>query len=186
MKMTLARQSTLLILLLAVWGGIIIYQFSHPFEQKHLPLKYKKGETTRTDQSVRRQESGIRLDLLNAAPRPLIITKNIFEPIHIALPPPPKVELPPPPPPVVQPPPPTAEEIAKQEATRILSEFKYLGFLDKGRDQAQGFFSHGDELYNVRKGETLTGTFFLKELNPNQAVLKDKATGVESKLVLTE
>lgn len=182
--MTQPKKTAALIMLLALWAGVFAYQFYHQPEQKHQPLKYKKGDSPVTAPPGNTVESGVRLDLLKSSPQSLVITKNIFEPIHVYVPPPPKVE-PPKPPPVVLPPQPTPEQIAREQATKNMAEFKYLGYLNRGKGKDQGFFSRGGELYNVGKGETIVDTYMLKELDPNQAVLKDKVTGVESTLVLT-
>ncbi|MBI3594324.1 MAG: hypothetical protein HY200_05140 [Nitrospirae bacterium] len=184
--MTQTRKTLALLFLMALWVAVFIYQYNHQLEEKHLPLKYKKGDVSPPAAVFNSTDSTVRLDLLRASPQPLTITKNIFEPIHIYVPPPPKVEPPPPPPPVYVPPPPTPEEIARAQATKSLSEFKYLGYLDRGKSKEQGFFSRGGELFNVGKGETIVGSFILKDLNPNQAVLRDKATGVESTLILSQ
>jgi len=179
------RKRMILVLLLALWGGIFLYEYYHQPEARHQPLKYRQGGLPQPGPSRGSADTTIRLDLLQGAPQPLVITKNIFEPIHIYVPPPPKKELPPPPPVVVLPPAPSPEEIARQQAMRNLSEFKYLGFLNKGAGKEQGFFSKGVDLFAVGIGETMPGGVILKELDPNQAVLKDKGTGVESTLMLS-
>jgi hypothetical protein len=184
--MTQARKAMVLILLLTLWSGIFLFQFYHKPEQKRQPLKFRKGDVLKSKTVAGNSfDSVVRLDLLNLSPKSLVISKNIFEPIHIYVPPPPKVEAPPPPPPVVLPPQPTPEQIAKDQATKSLAEFNYLGYLNRGKNKEQGFFSRGGELYNVGKGETIVGTFILKELDPNQAILRDKVTGVEATLILS-
>jgi hypothetical protein len=184
--MTQSRKTAMLLLLMALWVAIFVYQYTHQSEQRHQPLKYKKGDVSPPAAGNASSESGVRLDLLKISPQPLTITKNIFEPIHIYVPPPPKVEPPPPPPPVYVPPPPTPEENARAQATKALSEFKYLGYLDRGKNKEQGFFSRNGELFNTAKGEAIVGSFILKNVDPNQAVLRDKVTGVESTLMLSQ
>ncbi|MBI1818728.1 MAG: hypothetical protein HYR81_00160 [Nitrospirae bacterium] len=181
--MTQTKKTLLLIFLALSWSGLFFYQYLQPGE-KHVPLKYKKGEVPRESESRRPPELPVKGDLLKFPKKNLEITKNIFAPIYIPPPPKPRVEPPPPPPPVVLPPAPSPEELARKEAMRLLSEFKYLGYLNKGHGKEQGFFSRGGELLIVGKEEVITGSFILKSIDPNQAVLKDKATGVESTLVL--
>jgi hypothetical protein len=183
--MTETKKATALILLFTLWAGIFIYQYYHQPEQKREPLKFKKGEVPSEGVSRSASETAVRLDLLKSSPQGLLITKNIFAPIQVYVPPPPKPEPPPAPPPVVPPPQPSAEEIARQQAIQGLAEFKYLGYLNKGKSKEQGFFTRGGELFIVGRGEAVVGSFFLKELDPNQAILRDKVTGVESTLNLS-
>jgi len=173
-----------LVVLFGIWAGVFAYQFYHQPVQRHQPLKFKSGEVASRNAPVPVSDSSIRLDLLKSSSRPLVISKNIFEPIHIYVPPPPKVEPPPPPPPVVVPPPPTPEEIARQQALQELSQYSYLGYLNKGNNKVQGFFSRSGELFTAGKGEIIAGTIMLKEIDPNQAIIRDKNTGTESTLNL--
>ena len=182
--MTETRKAAALVLLFSLWAGIFAYQYLHQPEQKRQPLKYKKGEVPAEGVPRSGLERAVRLDLLKSSPQTLLITKNIFAPIQVYLPPPPKVE-PPPPPPAALPPQPSPEEIARQQAIQSLAEFKYLGYLNKGKSREQGFFTRRGELFIVGKGEAVVGSFILKELDPNQAVLRDKGTWVESTLLLS-
>jgi hypothetical protein len=182
--MTQTKKMFLLIFLALSWSGLFFYQYLQP-GAKHVPLKYKKGEVSRGSESRRPPDLPVKGDLLKLPKKNLEITKNIFAPIYISPPTKPKVETPPPPAPVVFPAAPSPEELARAEAMRLLSEFKYLGYLNKGNGKEQGFFSRGGELLIVGKEEIITGSFILKNIDPNQAVLKDKVTGVESTLVLS-
>ncbi|HXN07389.1 MAG TPA: hypothetical protein VN944_10035 [Nitrospiria bacterium] len=177
------KKTILLSFLVLVWIGLFFYLKSGP-EQGHRPLKHKPGEVAPSElpMSGSGGKGGGRLALLRPAEK-LEITKNIFAPIRVYIAPPPKTAalLPPV---VVTPPPPSAEEIARSQAMADLSQFKYLGYLNKG-GREQGFFSKGSELYIVGKGEAMEGNFILKEIDPNHAVLRDRPTGVESSLTLT-
>ncbi len=184
--MTKTRQITVFIVLLFLWAGVILYLNNQP-GQEHRPLKFKKGEMVHVQGAPVKvsTEATVRLDLLRSPQKRLVISKNIFASIHFYVPPPPKVEPPPPPPPVVLPLPPSPEEIARAQAAQTLAQFKYLGYLNKGKGREQGFFSKGGELYIVGKGEAIIGTFMLKEIDPNQAILRDSVTRVESTLILS-
>lgn len=177
------KKTFILFFLVLVWTGLFFYLKSGP-EHAHRPLKHKPGESAPAGLplSGSGEKGGGRLALLRPAEK-LEITKNIFAPIKVYIPRPPKPAGPPPPV-VVIPPAPTAEEIARSQAMAALSQFKYLGYLNKG-GREQGFFSKGGELYITGKGEAVEGSFILKEIDPNHAVLRDKPTGVESSLTLT-
>ncbi|MHB8483548.1 MAG: hypothetical protein ACYDBV_12575 [Nitrospiria bacterium] len=182
--MTKTRKITVLISFLFLWAGILFYHYNQP-GQEHRPLKYKKGEPLTETPLKGSTETMVRLDLLQSSKKRLVISKNIFAAIHVYVPLP-KAPIVPPPPLVVLPLPPSPEEIARTQAVQALAQFKYLGYLNKGRGKEQGFFSKEGELYIVGKGEAVSGTFMLKEINPNQAILRDSVTGVESTLILSD
>ena len=181
--MTKTRKITVLIALLSLWAGILFYHYNRP-GQEHRPLRYKKGEALTETLLKASTETMVRLDLLQSSKKRLVISKNIFAPIHFYVPPP-KAPIVPLPPPVVLPLPPSPEEIARTQAIQALAQFKYLGYLNKGRGKEEGFFSKEGELYIVGKGGAVAGTFMLKEIDPNQAILRDSVTGVETTLVLS-
>ena len=180
-RLTASGKTYLFLALLLAWALIFVF-LSGRETGNHRPLRYHPGDKVPAGSlSVKPGATDENRVALIRPAKKLEITKNIFAPIYIYRPPPPP---PPPPTPVVVPPPPSPEEVARAQAIAALSQFKYLGFLNKG-GKSQGFFSRGAELYIVGKGDPVEGAFILKELDPNQAILKDRVTGVESTLILT-
>ncbi|MBI3598270.1 MAG: hypothetical protein HY201_02275 [Nitrospirae bacterium] len=90
------------------------------------------------------------------------------------------------------PPSPTPEEIAaeqsrqaKERSRQEINQFRYLGYLSSG-GTARVMISYQNQLYMVKQGEVITGTFMLKELNNNSLIIQDTATQVEQSIALSE
>lgn len=190
----------LFIALLILWGGLLLYRFLFFEGTRTAPMKYMKGAVSTANKGEGDASMKLRTELLKTeAPAPLSETKNIFAPLSSPKPPPPptvkKVVPPPPPPappPIVLPPPPpevrgpTPEELALAQARSELTEFRYLGFLDRGNGKREGFFSKRQEAIIAGKGETVFGHFMVKELSENLAVIEEAATHAEVTLQLSE
>jgi len=181
--MVRSNQKILLAALVVMWVILLAYRILIHEEPKRAPLTYRPGQTVSSTvaKGKDRLDLVLKLDLLNLKPPPPgKEVKNLFLPLHYE---PPKPVSPPPtlPPP---PPPPSPEEIAAQKAREELSRFRYLGYLNR-TDREQAFLSRGNDLFIVRRGETITGTYQLKEVNNNFAVIQDTATKVEITLALS-
>jgi hypothetical protein len=181
--MARSNQKILLAVLVVIWVVLLAYRIIFHEEPKRVPLTYRTGQTITKAGSKGsvRHDLILRLDLLNQEPpAPGSGLKNLFLPLHYE---PPKSLTPPttlPPPP----PPPSPEEIAAEQARQQLSQFRYLGYLNRG-DKEQAFLSKGNDLFIVKRGDAIIGTFLLKEANSNFAVIQDSATKVEITLALT-
>jgi hypothetical protein len=79
---------------------------------------------------------------------------------------------------------PTPEEIAAERARQELSQFRVLGYLNKG-DREEVFLARGGELFIAHQGELIQGQYFLKELGSGRVVLQDRATNVEVTIVVS-
>lgn len=181
------RKKKLLAILLTVWGILIVYRLSTQEEPKRVPLKYVKGQTVSKREWIAREGSPllVRLDLLKErAAISLRHNKNIFAPVRVYLPPPPPSPLPPPPP-ELPPPPPSPEELAIEQARRDLSQFRYLGYLNKGPGNEQAFLARQQELFIVGKGQPVSGTIVLKELTSSYVILQESNTRVEVTLTIS-
>ena len=191
-----------LIVLVGFWAVAIAYRMMSHDEPKRVPLTYRKGQpaVVLKDASVKgvkeafaRGKDGsdlsVRLDLLDQKPpAPGEDLKNIFQPLRFVPPkppaPPPTIPTAPPPTLPPPPPPPTPEEIAAEQARKDLSEFRYLGFLNRsGKEQA--FLSRSGTLFIGKHGDIITGTFLLKELNTNFAIIQETGTKIEITIPLT-
>lgn len=179
----------LLAVLIGIWVVLLAYRILSHEEPKRVPLTYRKGQAVAKVTSTKGENSRdlmLNLDLLNRKPpAPGEGLKNLFLPLHYEPPKPimPPTTLPPIPPPTL-PPPPTPEEIAAEQARKDLSEFRYLGYLNRGGKE-QAFLSKKDTLFTAKRGEVITGTFLLKEVNNNFVVIQETATKVEITLALT-
>ena len=193
------RKKKLFIVLLAVWGGLLIYRFVSFEGPRTAPMKYTKGAVSTANKGEGEGSMKLRTELLKQEPAsPLSETKNIFAPLvspkppppsepvrpRSSPPPPPSVALPPPPPPEIRGP--TPEELALAQARSELTEIRYLGFLDRGNGKREGFFSKRQEAVIAEKGETVFGHFMVKELSENLSVIEEAATHAEVTLQLSE
>ena len=174
------RKKQILIILMVVWTLLIVYRLGSQEEPKRVPLKYVKGQIISKNEVLSRSQSGftVRLDLLEDRLKiALNNPRNVFAPLQIYLPAPPAPPQPAEPPP--PPPPPTPEELAIQQARRDLGQFRYLGYLNKGQGRDQAFLARDRELFIVGKGQTISGTIYLKDLTSSYVILQEKNTHVE-------
>lgn len=187
------KKKLFLSILLVLLGFLITQRYTSCEGPQRVPLKYVKGKTYTGGVEEPNKDPNIlvQLELLKERQKAeWTSSKNIFVPIEAFLPPPPPPPpipepppLPPPPPP--PPPGPTAEELAAQRARQEMSQFRYLGYLSReGREQV--FLSKGKTLFIAKKGEVVTGQFFLKDLGANQVVIKDQQTDVEVTITLAK
>ncbi len=188
----------LLAVLVGIWVVLLAYRILSHEEPKRVPLTYRKGQAVAgaptgdkraptgdikaSTKGEERRDLTLKLDLLNRKPPvPGAGLKNLFLPLHYEPPKPLLPPLPPPPPPVHIP---TPEEIAAEQARKELSEFRYLGYLNRGGKE-QAFLSKGGNLFIVKRGEAITGTYILKEANNNFVVIQETQSKVEMTIALT-
>jgi hypothetical protein len=169
----------LLVVLLGIWVVVIAYRFNASEPPQRALLTHVQDKATGSASTGRDGgELILRLDLLDKS-RQVEWTqpKNIFAPVEIYRPPPP-------PPVVPQVHIPTPEEIAAERARQELSQFRVLGYLNKG-DREEVFLARGGELFIAHQGELIQGQYFLKELGSGRVVLQDRATNVEVTIVVS-
>lgn len=183
--------NSILIIFLSLWALIIIYRFASHEKPKTAPLKYVKGKAIiKADEITVRDAdkkggTGLRLDLLNKKLGDSVqIARNIFAPLYTP-PPPVKKLLTPATPPKPEIKVPTPEEIAAEKSRTDLKKFKYLGFINKGGVN-EAFLSKDNELISAKKGETIKGKYFLKDINPNTVLIQDKETLIEQSINISE
>jgi hypothetical protein len=157
------RQKLILLILALLLLVSVLYSYVRfPRQKTVAKLTHTAGETaspgtTRPADGVSKPVSSVlRMDLFEAAPTPVAVIRNLFQPVFIdeaarntapgglkgkgmALKPPP----PPPPPP-----PPTPQEIARQ----MLGSYKSLGMMRKGNNRI-AFLARGEEVMLVRIGD---------------------------------
>jgi hypothetical protein len=103
-----------------------------------------------------------------------------------------------PPPPLVAaaPPGPTPEELAEQAARQQeelkrkqvreqMSQYRYLGYLNQ-QGVHKAFVGKGNDIYIIRKGDTLDGKFLVSAIDPTSVKLKEPITSLETSLDLTK
>lgn len=193
------RKKGLLILLLALWGGILFYRVLFNEGPRRAPMKYVKGAVQPVKKEGGDSQGKIETELLDQAPPPQPgEVRNIFAPLPSPKPPPPPKpapvlpppSLPKPPEPLLPPPPvvraPTPEELALAQARTELAEIRYLGFLDRGNGKQEGFFTRKQETVIGEKGSVLFGHFQIRELSSTVAVIVENNTHAEVTLQLSE
>lgn len=180
------KKKKLLAVLLLIWAVLIIYRVITHEEPRRVPLKYVKGQSVSSTQVglKRNPEYVVRVDLLEERP-PVTLgnPKNIFAPVRAFLPPPPPPPRPPEPPP--PPPLPTPEELAIEQARRDLGQFRYLGYLNKGLGGAHAFLARGEDLFIVGKGQSVSGSIVIKDLNSSYVTLQETTTQIEMRLTIS-
>jgi hypothetical protein len=184
-----------LVLLIGIWAAVIAYRILSHDEPQRAPLTYRKGQSVAVATKAAPARAGgrrdltLKLDLLDQKPpTPGGKLKNLFLPLRYdpPKPPAPPPTLPPTPPPTLPPPPPppTPEEIAAEQARRDLSEFRYLGYLNRAGNE-QAFLSRKGTLFTPKNGEVIAGFFLIKTLNSNFVIIQETGTQIEIMLPLT-
>lgn len=157
------RQKLALLILSVMLIAALLYSYIRFPRQKTVEkLTHTAGETARpgavraADGTAKPVASTLRMDLFDSPPAPVVIKRNLFQPVFIdeslknmasgskkgkgGL-----MKPPPPPPP---PPPPTPQEIARQ----MLGSYKSLGMMRKGNKRI-AFLARGEEVMLVRIGD---------------------------------
>lgn len=166
----------ILIILGLAWAGIIAYNV--------IPAK---NDNTKTESAKRASAAGIqepRLGLLNAPHPPYKqVTRDIFSPVKIAVAKAPSQKMPElPPPPVVkeEPPPPPPPSPVKIFA----SELRFIGFYQKTENKKTVFLKRGQDVFLVKKGDTVDGKFRVVEVSDNALTLSDETAKEEARVDL--
>ncbi|HEX9757140.1 MAG TPA: hypothetical protein VGB26_04980 [Nitrospiria bacterium] len=170
----------ILVVFLGLWVLIIVYQWTRSEPQKRVPLTFAKGGETK--QPNREETFALQLDLLEKRqqvewkkPKDIFKTVRFFKATTTTttLAPPPTTTL------YI----PTPEEIAAEHARQNLSQFRVLGFLNKG-NREEVFLSREGELFIAHQGDLIQNQYLLKELSQGRVVLMDPGTNVEVTIVV--
>jgi len=199
MKLTRAKQTFVLIVLVAALVLLLGYRIMTEEKPKTAPLTYQRGSvassSVRQGLSTRRAGAdplnvflerrgekfpGVRRDIFrmeNPVPKSKLAASHITAtlPVHVK----------------------TPEEIAADAAQAAaqavqaaadaaradLHKFKYLGYLTE-KDNTL-FLSKEGELFIVKRGDMILKSYKVKEVNKNYVVLLDTLTGVEVQLELS-
>jgi len=199
MKLTQARQTSVLIVLVVVLVLLIGYRIITDEKPRTAPLTYQRGAIASSPvrQGLSTRRAGV--DPLNAflerrgekypgvgrdifrMENPVLKPKRVVSkitatpPVHVK----------------------TPEEIAADAAQAAaqavqavadaaradLNKFKYLGYLTE-KDNTL-FLSKEGELFIVKRGDTILKSYKVKEVSKNYVVLLDTVTGVEVQLELS-
>lgn len=184
-----------LLIALCLWAAAAVYAWAVWPSDERRPLTHVKGKAT-VSQPIRQTGTSASSSTANApgltvrkTPRPqppAAVARDLFVSVEAFRPKPPPPPPPPPaPPPPPPPPPPTSEELAAARARQELSQFRYIGYLNKGGGKDQAFLSRNGELMTVQRGETLQGRFFVKDVTPARVVIVESATKIEASLSLS-
>ena len=153
--MSTRTQGIALLVLGAIWAGVVLWVVVSEPEPQRVPLTYVTGQAVRAEMGRTPAGAGlyVHLDRLAVARRQaeeaLVSPKNIFAPLRsdepkvaLAKPLPKAPEPPPKPAAPAPPPPPSPEELAAQAARQELAQFRYLGYLNRP-DKEEAFLSKG-------------------------------------------
>jgi hypothetical protein len=66
-----------------------------------------------------------------------------------------------------------------------LSQYRYIGYLNKGNGNDQAFLAREGNLFIVGKGQTVSGTIYLKEVTSSFVILQEKNTQLEITLAIS-
>ncbi|MBI3607701.1 MAG: hypothetical protein HY207_07025 [Nitrospirae bacterium] len=179
------QKLTLLVVLVALWVGLLAYRIVTHEPPKTAPLTYVKGAASRLTAKKGQPELRVKVEFLNPSRVPVESPRNIFAPVQVYVPPPPPAPPPPPPPaPPPPPPPPSPEELAAQRARSELAQYKYLGYVAGGGHE-RAFLSRGKDLFTVARGESLVGGIILKDVTPSYVILLEPQARIEVTVALS-
>lgn len=181
------RKLMVLLGLLALWGGLIVWQS----EEGVLPLMVENAHIeaggSPIGETAGSQTDGL-FEKLMPMEQPkgqitLASPRNIFAPLawHSPRPKPvkeaktakPQTPSRPPAPPPQQtnaPRGPSASELAAQRARQQLRQYRFLGYLTKG-GESQAFLTNGQAIYIVKQGELMDGRIHVRKIEPTTVVL---------------
>lgn len=206
--MTKRTKGWLAAFLCATWAALAIFEIMHQPSPERVPLAFKSGpaqEAAGKPAPGSGNPFTVRLARAKTHELPHLPSHNIFAPLDTPVPEDTvhqvknrtvsgQVKRPQPPSPVpivVEPAaPPSDQEIAAQraireaemarlEAMRELSAFRFLGFLEQD-GVAQAFLARGNELYVVTNGDAVDGRYVITALDTSSVKIRATSTGVET------
>lgn len=170
------RQKLILFILLMVFAVAVVTSFlrmprqirvSEPLPGSSVSKKMRSG--------AQADEKKLHLELLaQDSIRFSGYKRNIFQPIfydEAKYVPPPKIVKPAPPPPP-PPPPPSPEEVAAAQLKQEMGQFIFLGFMQKKGAQKIIFLSLRNEIFLVKKGDTIAGKYTVSSLTDEALTIK--------------
>ena len=75
-------------------------------------------------------------------------------------------------------------EAALQQARELIAQYRFLGYLEEG-DHHQAFLAKGQQLYVVRRGQTVDGRLRIKAVDHASIRLQDAGTKLETTILLS-
>ncbi len=193
------RQVTVLVVLAAIWAGLIAWQVLSVEEAQRVPLVNVTGlpgGTSLTPVAGGTQPVRVNLALLKASRDERAAASQAFKNIFELDRPEQGVEEPLPPPPPLDdlddlesfedaPPAPPAPPAWAQ-----LAEFRYLGYLelnnDLGTQRKVAMLARRDVLHTVQRGELIGTDVRVKLITPTTVTLTHTPSRIEQQLLLTE
>lgn len=207
------KQALLLSSLVALWIGLLIWQFGYSSEPARMPLTHISGPKVggRTPAPPARGGLQVHLDRLAAIKGQRQATfstpRNIFasllppaEPVSVPDPAPRRGRSrgsakPVPPqdtaePQVEEEKGPTAEDIARLRIATELNLFRYVGFMAVGdgskKKKTMAVVVKDEEMHLLQVGDTIAGEVLVKAVSPTEITLQDLASKITQVIPVTD
>ena len=208
------NQMLLLLSLVALWAGLLMWQFGHSTEQERVPLTHVSGPKAGGRTSVTPVSGGLQVHLERLAAlkgqreATFSTPRNIFASL---LPPVEPVAVPDPAPrrgrsrgsakPAAPPPDtaeplaeeekgPTAEEIERLRIATELNLFRYVGFMAVGdgpqKKKTMAVVVKNEEMHLLQVGDTIAGEVLVKAVSPAEITLQDLASKITQVIPVTD
>ena len=207
------NQVLLLLSLVALWAGLLMWQFGHSTEQERVPLTHVSGPKVGGRTPVTPVSGGLQVHLERLAAikgqrqATFSAPRNIFASL---LPPAEPVSVPDPAPrrgrsrtakPVVpsqdtaepqaeEEKGPTAEDIERLRIATELNLFRYVGFMSVGdgpkKKKTMAVVVKDEEMHLLQVGDTIAGEVLVKAVSPTEITLQHLASKITQVIPATE
>lgn len=206
------NQILLLSSLMALWIGLLIWQFGYSTEPERVPLTHVSGPkasspAAQTPAAGSLQVHLERLDAIKGQRQATFSTpRNIFasllpppEPVSIPAPAPrrgrPRATAKPAPPAETADPAveeekgPSAEDIARLRITTELNLYRYVGFMAMGdgsqKKKTMAVVVKDDEMHLLQVGDTIAGEVLVKAMSPTEITLQHLSSKITQQIPVT-
>lgn len=207
------NQILLLSSLVALWIGLLIWQFGYSTEPERVPLTHVSGPQASGRAAVTPPSGSLQVHLERLAAikgqrqATFSTPRNIFASL---LPPPEPVSVPEPaprrgrsrgttksapPPQVVEPPieeekGPSAEDIERLRITTELNLYRYVGFMTVGdgpqKKKTMAVVVKDEEMHLLQVGDTIAGEVLIKAMSPTEITLQHLASKITQAIPVTD
>lgn len=207
------NQILLLSSLVALWIGLLIWQFGYSTEPERVPLTHVSGPQASGRAAVTPASGSLQVHLERLAAikgqrqATFSTPRNIFASL---LPPPEPVSVPEPaprrgrsrgttksapPPQVVEPPieeekGPSAEDIERLRITTELNLYRYVGFMTVGdgpqKKKTMAVVVKDEEMHLLQVGDTIAGEVLIKAMSPTEITLQHLASKITQAIPVTD
>ena len=207
------NQILLLSSLVALWIGLLIWQFGYSTEPERVPLTHVSGPQASGRAAVTPPSGSLQVHLERLAAikgqrqATFSTPRNIFasllpspEPVSVPEPAPRRgrsrgTTKSAPPPQVVEPPieeekGPSAEDIERLRITTELNLYRYVGFMTVGdgpqKKKTMAVVVKDEEMHLLQVGDTIAGEVLIKAMSPTEITLQHLASKITQAIPVTD